>query len=359
MKLRVLQLTGTPYDMGYQHGLAHADAIRQFAEERVHLSSDPNWTGRSLSRGEVIALAEACLKAHEAYSPALMDELRGMADATGVTPAELLIVNGFTDFIDVVYNVGERINAQPHPSDNCTAFLIPNSATPDGQGFYGQTWDMHATATPFVILLEGRPSDAPAFLAFTTTGCVGQIGMNEHGIAIGINNLMARDGQVGVMWPFVVRKVLMQDNLEDALKCITEAPLAGGHNYQLMDKHGRGYNIEAMGTRYEVTPLEETPVIHTNHCLIQPNRAVERERSAESLASSQKRYSRAGELLQQRPITLETLIDVTRDEDAICVRPVPPMYVESCGAAIMRPATGDFWAVWGLPSENEYEHFTI
>jgi hypothetical protein len=33
--------------------------------------------------------------------------------------------------------------------------------------------------------------------------------------------------------------------------------------------------------------------------------------------------------------------------------------VESSGAAIMRPATGDFWAVWGLPPENEYEHFTI
>jgi hypothetical protein len=23
----------------------------------------------------------------------------------------------------------------------------------------------------------------------------------------------------------------------------------------------------------------------------------------------------------------------------------------------MRPATGELWAVWGLPSENEYESF--
>ncbi len=49
---------------------------------------------------------------------------------------------------------------------------------------------------------------------------------------------------------------------------------------------------------------------------------------------------------------------LTRDE-TICVRGTPPMHIESCGAAIMRPSTGDFWAVWGLPAENDYEHFTV
>jgi hypothetical protein len=25
----------------------------------------------------------------------------------------------------------------------------------------------------------------------------------------------------------------------------------------------------------------------------------------------------------------------------------------------MQPATREFWAVWGLPSENEFEHFSF
>ena len=50
---------------------------------------------------------------------------------------------------------------------------------------------------------------------------------------------------------------------------------------------------------------------------------------------------------------------LTRDEEAICERPEPPYDVMSCGATVMRPATRELWAVWGLPVENEYEHFTV
>ncbi|MCU0514921.1 MAG: C45 family autoproteolytic acyltransferase/hydrolase [Anaerolineae bacterium] len=234
----MLTLTGTPYEMGYQHGRAFYEAIHHFTEERLHLSGDPVWAGRPLTREAVLRLGQACLAEHERYSPILMQELRGMADATGLGLAELVIMNGFTDFVDVVYRQGEAI-MPPLPSDNCTAFLVPPGLSASGQGLYGQTWDMHATATPHVILLHGQPQDAPHFLAFTITGCVGMIGMNEAGIAIGINNLTASDGQIGVTWPFVIREALRQDTLEAALACITGATLAGGHNYLLMDKHGR------------------------------------------------------------------------------------------------------------------------
>jgi isopenicillin-N N-acyltransferase like protein len=50
---------------------------------------------------------------------------------------------------------------------------------------------------------------------------------------------------------------------------------------------------------------------------------------------------------------------LTRDPEAICVTSKPPRFVETCGAAIMRPATLDFWMCWGLPIENEYEHFRL
>jgi isopenicillin-N N-acyltransferase-like protein len=185
------------------------------------------------------------------------------------------------------------------------------------------------------------------------------IGMNSEGIAVGINNLMSTDGQIGVTWPFVVRKILQQDNLEDALACITDAKLAGAHNYMLMDKHGDGYNVEAMSTSVEVEKLDAGVIAHTNHCLVPQNLDVARERPTASQQSSENRLDRAYEMLAGSDVTVDDLIELTRDESAICVRPKPPMHVESCGAAVMRPSTGDFWAVWGLPVENEYEHFTI
>ena len=36
------------------------------------------------------------------------------------------------------------------------------------------------------------------------------IGMNEQGVAVGINNLLDKGGRVGVHWVFVIRKMLAQ-----------------------------------------------------------------------------------------------------------------------------------------------------
>ena len=361
-QIRVVKLSGSPYEMGFAHGQRFHDEIHLFTKDRVALCQDKNWTGHSLPREAVIALAEACVDEHQRYAPDLMDELQGMADATGLSLAELVINNGFTDFIDVVYHLGgiaRPAAALPEAADNCTAFLVPNSRSAARQAFFGQTWDMHASATPYVILIHGEPQAEPAFLTFTITGCVGMIGMNSAGIAVGINNLMSTDGQIGLTWPFVVRKILQQDNLADALDCLTGAKLAGAHNYMLMDKQGQGCEVEAMPTSFHVRQLAEETIAHTNHCLIQQNLQVERERPPASRHSSENRLHRARELLAKDAIAIDDLMALTRDEEAICTRPKPPMDVESCGAAIMCPATGDFWAVWGLPAENNYEHFVI
>lgn len=360
-KIRVLELSGRPYDMGYAHGVRFADDIREFAKERVSLSSDPDWTGRSLSRLEVLSLASDCLREHRRYSPELTEELQGMADATGLTLAELVVVGGFTDFVDTVYAAGraQPLAAAPVGADNCTAFIVPDGKAAGGQGFFGQTWDMHDSSLPHVVLLRGRPEGKPGFLAFSTVGCLGMIGMNEAGIAVGINNLLGADGQPGVTWPFVVRKALEQTELDAALACVTEAKLAGAHNYLLFDERGRGYNVEATSSVKEVTPLETDAIVHTNHCLSAAAQAVERAREASSQANSEARLEQAQTLLARDGLTPEDLQVLTRDETAVCVRSAGPRHVMTCGAAIMRPKTRDFWAVWGLPSENEYEHFTV
>ncbi len=361
-QIRVVKLSGSPYQMGWDHGKRFRDEIHQFTEERVGLCQSSDWTGRNLSRDAVLALADACAAEHQAYAPDLMEELRGMADATGLSLAELVINNGFTDFIDTVYCIGDLALPATTPSlvaDNCTAFMVPERRSATGRTFFGQTWDMHASATPYVILIQGEPENAPAFLTFTVTGCVGMIGMNSAGISVGVNNLMATDGQIGVTWPFVVRKILQQEDLEAALESLTGAKLAGAHNYMLMDKHGNGYEVEAMSTSHHVHELADDTVTHTNHCLIQKNLDVARERPLASRDSSQNRLRRARELLANDSITIDDLMALTRDDVAICTRPKPPMHVESCGAAIMSPSSGDFWAVWGIPADNEYEHFVI
>lgn len=348
--IRTLTLSGDPLALGRAHGLAHAREIRSYADDRVARSAD----GTDWNRDRILALAEACLPSHRDFSPDLYAEMEALAEAAGLTPAEAMVVGGYTDFIDVV-----RAHAAGAPvEDTCTAVVVPDGRT-SGGGFLAQTWDMHASATDHIVMLDLRPEGAPAALVFSTVGCLGQIGMNDRGIAVGINNLTAADGRIGVTWPFVVREVLRQTRFEDALACIVDAPLAGGHSFLLFDRDGAGAVVEAMPTSRHVTRLEEAPLFHTNHCLGPSTRAVEAPRPVELVHSSQDRLRDAAAILDEGPIDVDRLMALTRDEDSICRHPEPPFDYESCGAAIMRPATGEFWACWGVPSENEYEHFDL
>ncbi len=358
MAIQPLKLSGSPYEIGYQHGQKFKAQIREYTAERVHLCTDPKWSGvDNMARSEVIALAEASVIEHAQYSHDLMEELQGLADATELSPAELIITNGFTDFVDYVYTANQS-HARTVGEDDCTAFLVPNQSTAEGNAFIGQTWDMHATAEPYVLMLDVQPDHGIPFMCFTTMGCIGQIGMNAEGIAIGINNIMG-EGQNGVIWNFVVRKVLAQTNIEDALDCILNAKLMGAHNYILMDKHGTGYNIEAMSQRYHIEKLEGDPIVHTNHCLISENHLVERERHPLSLESSQKRLKIGNQLLGQNQVSPDDLIALTREGSAICVQDKAPLHLATLGATIMRPATGEFWAVLGSPQDNDYERFVL
>jgi isopenicillin-N N-acyltransferase-like protein len=176
---------------------------------------------------------------------------------------------------------------------------------------------------------------------------------------VGINNLVASNGGIGVTWPFVVRKILQQTDLEAAVECVIKAELAGAHNYLLMDRSGRGYNIEAMPAYRGVTRLGDDPLVHTNHCLDPKARETEAVRPPDLLASSEARLAKAAELMQARPISVEDLIALTREPGAICRRSSPPHHNESSGAAIIRPATGEFWACWGVPADNEFESFKV
>ncbi len=358
MAIRVLELAGSPAAIGAGHGKQYAADIRHYAEDRIALVMSGLWSGNHLDRDEVLAIAESCLPFHEAFSPDLTEEMMAIGEAAGLSPAEMIVVGGFTDFVDAV----RASTGGPMPpeviEDDCTAFIVPDHLA-GGSGYFGQTWDMHDTATPFVILTDLRPTNKPRALVFTTTGCVGQIGMNEAGVAVGINNLTGVDGRPGVTWPHVVRKALEQTSAEEAKKVISQAHLAGAHNYLVFDAEGAGFNLEAMPTVTAVTELATEVIVHTNHTLTLAANEREVPRPAELQASSEARLARARDLLSGSDIDEQTLMAVTRDEDAICQVGYDPYHVESCGAAIMRPQTREFWAVWGLPTDNDYESFSL
>lgn len=352
--IRIVDLVGSPEAMGFSHGHGFAEEIRRYTTERVELVAQGLWSGGPMQPGDVVDLAASMLGAHEQHSPRLYAEMVSMADAAGISAAEAVVVGGFTDFVDTVRAVVSGAHPASVVDDDCTAVIVPD-VRGDGSGYLAQTWDMHASATDHVILLRIRPDDAPAALVFTTTGALGQIGMNELGVCVGINNLTACDGTTGVTWTQVVRDALEQSSADAARDAILDADLAGGHNFLVFDAQGVGYNIEAMPSVRPVTRVASDAVAHTNHTLVDSAGVVEAPRPRDLDENSRRRLSTAQRRLDRDGVTEQDLMALTRDP-AVCQVATDPYLVESSGAVVMRPKTKDFWAVWGLPSMNEFQH---
>ncbi len=338
--LRVLEIYGDSADFGRIHGTECKAMIREYLDERLGLSGDAGWAGRSAGAETVLALADQTLVHHHDYSPSLYEEMLALADAAGITPAEAVVVGGFTDLVDLV-----RAHDGWAPiEDDCTAVIDPVN------GVFAQTWDMHATAGEYVLMLKLDPVSGPTAVVQTTAGCLGQIGLNEAGIGIGINNLTSI-GKPGVTWPFVVRKVLEQTDLDAAIDAVATADLAGGHNYLVIGPDGSGANIEAMPGTIEVTRVTGTPFVHTNHCLDPGTSLEEGERTPEHVAGSDERLERGTELAQD--------LDGFFSDPSIARRAESPADVATCGAVVIRPREKRLDSVWGIPGDNPWESFRL
>lgn len=338
--LRVLEVFGDSADLGRGHGSACAEMIRKYTNDRIDLTSQETWSGGGAERDLILSCADEILSHHERFSEALYGEMLAMADAAGITPQEAVAVGGFTDLVDVVRS---RVASAPE-EHNCTGIINPQT------GVLAQTWDMHASAGEFVIMLKIDPLIGPDAFVQTTAGCLGQIGMNEAGIAVGINNLTSI-GKPGVTWPFVVRKVLEQTELDDAMKVILDADLAGGHNYFVMGPDGEGATIEAMPHNKRVTRSNGSPLVHANSCLVPETLAEEGDRDPDWVANSAERL-RIGEELADDLEAFFAHPEISRSVDDMAE-------VGTCGAVIMEPAALRMRAVWGVPGDHPWETFQL
>jgi isopenicillin-N N-acyltransferase-like protein len=242
------------HDAGRGHGAAHAGEIRALATLRTELTRT---VGGFASSDEVLRAAAEHVDVLESFDADLHQELIGIAEGAGVTPADIVVLNHYTDLRDLKRS-GWGVDA-----DGGCSLIYGREAK-----VLAQTWDMHASAMPFVTMLHVPEGNAPEAWLLSLTGCLGMAGMNRHGVAIGINNLHSKDAQVGVVWSALVRRALREKTAEAALEVLENSPVGSGHNYFVADRQ-RGFALETSGVlRKLIYKDDDGPsFVHTNHCL--------------------------------------------------------------------------------------------
>jgi len=344
MSIPLTDLHGTPREMGRRHGELLADGARAMCEARIDLCLQG---GAGLSRTDLLALAGESLPVFADFAPTAYAEFQGIAEGVGVSEEELLIGNGYTDFVDLVRGRGDALS-------ECTAFLVAAEASADGPAYMGQTWDMNGTAFPHVVAFRRRPAGGPASVTMTTTGCLSLVGLNECGIAIGNTNLVPHDARNGVMYLAIIHEALAQTTFDDAVRMVTDTPRMSGHFYYVGGPDGELVGIETTGERHvTLTPNDAGLFAHANHytdpCL------AAYIGQGEPTGDSPVREARMWELLREADtLDAASLTRILSDHTApLCRHEKPGTDVRTCSAAVICPQQRTIRMTKGYPCEGE------
>jgi len=344
MTLRRLALQGTPRKRGEHHGETFRQDIHGIYAIRLRLMLQKTNLG---SEANVLALAQHHLPVLQRFDTDLFDELCGIAAGAGLTPAHLAVVNHYTDLRDLTLNDLQDLDARD--PGGCSAWFVDDGT----HRVLGQTWDMHASATPYALLLELDNGDGTRSAVFTITGCLGMTGMTSEGLALTINNLNSVDATVGVLWPALVRKALQMKTAKAALTLLQTSPIGSGRHYIVADA-ADAFGIETSGTKKKVIfshvgrgSKEGPSYFHTNHCIDE-----EMKPTAKILPGSTTvaRY----QTLQARaaagmiPHSAREMFDAFHDV-GLREKPNAPDDVSTCGALVMDLQEHTALACQGIP----------
>jgi len=358
MPLETITLTGSPQEMGLQHGEELRESVRGMIHTRVDLAVSAACRAHPrFDRQWCLDLAQESLLCLQRYSLPVYSELASIAEGANLTLPEMVIGNGWTDFKDLL---ALRVHADQSEEEvnECTSVVIGGGLTSDGYTYLAQTWDMNVSAGQYMLLVRREPDEGPRSISLTTAGCLSLIGLNDAGIAIGNTNLAPIDARPGVFYLALIHQALAQRTFEDATEAITRAQRMSGHYYYLGGSYGEFMGIETTATQHELIIPRLGTYTHTNHyrepkmmasglaTAAGPNtlgRQLEMERLAGELAAG----------TTDTQIT-QMLMDHNGSQP-VCRHSDRPEGAATLGAAVICPQSLTIWVAAGNPCQNAFE----
>jgi len=302
----VLDLSGTPAQIGAAHGEAQRERIRAYVDRFL------GWllgnAAVKLKEEELWARWAPQAAVNQGAAPTLVEEMRGIARGSGVAFERIFLLNSLLDLNSFRY-----LGLAQNFTGGCSTFAVAAEAG-TGKTLVGQTYDMPELHEDYLTVLRLKPAQGPRQLVFTFAGIVGAAGLNEVGIGVNINYLSPRDVTQGRLHSVVVRQILAGRQLADALTPPLVPPRAGGAHFLIADQDGTIVSIETTATRHAIRYPEGNAIGHTNHYLADSLAELEFIREG-SIGGSVARYTALRRFLRERGdrLNLEALKELTRN----------------------------------------------
>jgi hypothetical protein len=345
--LRELTVSGTAHQRGRELGLAQGPELRAFLSEGL---ARLEWiAGRQLERGSLDAAIARHAEVIERHLPDVAASVHGLAEGADLPISSAWLLQLRRELLREV------------AAADCTT-LAAGGERP----WLAQTVDLPGDLAAHAIVVREHDGTHTA-LQLTFTGLLGYLGLNDRGLAVGINMVMSNDWKPGVPPYLLMRHLLGLGSVEECLDALAWVPRASSRCYTLIDRH-QAVMVETTCERIAV--LRQGPLVHTNHYLAGELATDERSHVMRRRESRQ-RHDRATAALAAattglatggRPPTGEQLFDLLacHGQGGSCFHgDGDPRRFSTAAAVVLHPVEGRLAARRGPPCQSVTTHHTI
>ena len=260
-KFPVISVSGSAYELGLKHGRQAKEAIQKNFNFYLNL-----WNYFSgVEPDQILKDAQKFIPYIERLDPELIEELKGVAEGSGMQFEEIVALNSRWE-LNYAY-------MPPTPTkrlqEGCTAYAVTPEASQNHHTYVGQNWDYKPGVENSSIILRIKQEKKPDIIMHTEAGIIGHKGFNSAGIGVCLNFIRCEKDafQPGLPVWIKVRGILNSINLPDCLKILTS--FEGPNSANMVIAHRDGEAIDAECTPNDTLFLhpQQGFLTHTNHFL--------------------------------------------------------------------------------------------
>jgi len=359
--LELIVLKGTPYEIGFNHGLRLKNRISDCIDEYkklIPLYSKKSWE-------TCLALALAYKDTIKNFSPDMILEMQGIADGSERSFNEILLLNVQGEILFMY--------AAEKPTGyygGCTSVAVVPECTQTGHMLHGQNLDFEPGHEDLLVILEIHQENKPTVLTITEPGTIGKIGMNSKGIGLTSNALGTSGTPIGLPAIIVSRAILNANNIAQAIGIIAKHQCAFALSYTISNNDGEAVAVEVALEDYDVLYPEDGICVHSNHYLSPLLMSIHHDILKRYCSSTHIRFGRAKRLFAglKSKITVDDFKKLFTDHadypESICFHPNPaiPLKIAQLNtvcSVIMDTTKGEMHVSHGRPCEDGYDVFQL
>jgi len=248
--LPVVHLSGSPREMGRQHGAILGDRIRHLLRVYIH----------EFAFG--VVSEESCRAWASAAEPHIaehhIEEIRGLAEGANISYEDALLINTVVDRLQSVF---------------CSTVTASGDAAANGEPIFGRNLDFPGRGMlhKSTVVMVWHRTDGPDLVSVTWPGLIGVLsGMNDRGVA-GATMMIHQffsEPTPGMPYMLLYRSALEQaGSIDDVTRTIESGARTCPNNFMTMDATGASAVIEWDADKVAVRQPENGGLCSTNYFL--------------------------------------------------------------------------------------------